>query len=114
MLHQTSGFASGGICRKHSAFQCVRAMKHRQAIFMLVWNRCGFDKKRVGTRYAKLLFLRLLGSAGHVVHSRASGVQNVYALVFMLGSVRCGFHKKCAEPRYARLCFCMQWDLWVS
>jgi hypothetical protein len=40
---------------------------------MLRWDLCGFYKKRVGTRYAELLFFLLVGSMRHVVHSRASG-----------------------------------------
>jgi hypothetical protein len=40
--------------------------------FMLRWDRYGFDKKRAGTRYSKLVFLHLVGYAGNVVHSGAS------------------------------------------
>jgi hypothetical protein len=36
---------------------------------MLVWYRYGFDKKRTGTRYAKLVFLHPVGSMSHEVHS---------------------------------------------
>jgi hypothetical protein len=39
---------------------------------MLRWDRYGFDKKHIGARYAKLVFLHAMGSAGHIVHSDAS------------------------------------------
>jgi hypothetical protein len=41
--------------------------------FMLGLDRYAFDKKCVGTRYAELVFLHLVGSACHVVHSGACG-----------------------------------------
>jgi hypothetical protein len=40
---------------------------------MLVCARCGIDKKRARTRYAELVFLHPVGSAGHVMYSGASG-----------------------------------------
>jgi hypothetical protein len=42
--------------------------------FMLMWDWYGFHKKHAGTRYFKLLFLYLVASMGHAVHSSASGV----------------------------------------
>jgi hypothetical protein len=42
--------------------------------FMLRWACCGVHKKRAGKRYTKLVFLHLVGSMCHVVHSSASGM----------------------------------------
>jgi hypothetical protein len=59
----------------------------------------------VRTRYAKLVFLCLVGSASHVVHSYVSGARNVNALFIMLGVGRCGFHKKHVGTLYTELVF---------
>jgi hypothetical protein len=40
---------------------------------MLEWERYIFDKKRVRTHYAELVFLHSMGSVGQVVHSGAFG-----------------------------------------
>jgi hypothetical protein len=40
---------------------------------MLRWDQYGFDKKRIGTRYAEHVFLHLVGYAHHVVHCGVSG-----------------------------------------
>jgi hypothetical protein len=62
-------------------------------------------KRRARTHYAQLVFLHLVGSVGHVVHSRASWAQNVDAVFFMLGWARCDFQKLRARTRYAELVF---------
>jgi hypothetical protein len=40
--------------------------------FILEWDRYGFHKKRVRTRYAEVVFLHPVRFVGHVVHSSAS------------------------------------------
>jgi hypothetical protein len=42
--------------------------------FLLGWERHGIQKERVETHDPKLVFLHLVGHAGHIVHSGASGV----------------------------------------
>jgi hypothetical protein len=67
----------------HSGASGVRNIN--ALFFMLGWEWYGFDKKRTGTRYAELVFLHLVRSAGHVLHFVALGGRNVDALFFMLG-----------------------------
>jgi hypothetical protein len=58
------------------------------------------------TRYAKLVFLHLVRSAGHIVHSGASGARNINALFFMLRWARYRSHRKRVGTRYVELvCF---------
>jgi hypothetical protein len=55
----------------HSGASGARNVDAR--FFMLGWARCYFPKKRAETRYIKVVFLHLVGSAGHVVHFGAIG-----------------------------------------
>jgi hypothetical protein len=72
---------------------------------MLGWDWYGFDKKRARTRYAELLFLHLVGSAGHIMHFGVSGPRNVDATFFMPESARCDFNKKRAGTHYVEIVF---------
>jgi hypothetical protein len=72
---------------------------------MLLWYRYGFDKKRIRTRYAELVFLHSLRSTDHVLHSGASGARNIDALLFRLWWVRYGFDKKRIGTQCAELVF---------
>jgi hypothetical protein len=51
------------------------------------------------------VFLHPVGSVGTIVHSGASGAQNIDALFFMLEWDRYGFHKKRAWTGYTELMF---------
>jgi hypothetical protein len=81
---------------------------------MLGLDRYGFDKKRVGTCYAELVFLHPVRSMGDVVHSSVSRAQNVDALFFNLGCTRYGFHKNRYGTCYVELLFRIRSDLWVT
>jgi hypothetical protein len=72
--------------------------------FMLVWARCGFQKKHSERHYVKLVFLYLMGSIGHILHYSASEARNVDALCFILGWARCGFHKKTPRETLSQTC----------
>jgi hypothetical protein len=75
--------------------------------FMLWWDWYGYDKKLVGSHYAKLVFLHPMGYAGHVVHSGASGARNVDALFLMLGWDRYRYDKKRVRTCYVEIVFCI-------
>jgi hypothetical protein len=51
------------------------------------------------------VFLHLVGSVGHILHTHATRAQNVDTLFFMFMGARCGFPKKCVGTRYVELVF---------
>jgi hypothetical protein len=76
-------------------FDASETQNFNTLLFMLGCDRYGFRKKCARTRYAELVFLHPVGSAGQVVHYDPSGAQNVDALFFLLGWYQYEFHKKC-------------------
>jgi hypothetical protein len=80
---------------------------------MLRWARCGFHKKRVGTRYAKLVFLHPVGSAGHVVHSGASRHETSTNYFSFLGGPGAVYIKSAIGHVTPNLSFCIWWDMRV-
>jgi hypothetical protein len=51
------------------------------------------------------VFLHLVGSAGHVVHSCASRPRNIDTLFFIFGLARYEYHKKRIGTRYTEFLF---------
>ncbi len=62
-------------------------------------------KKLTGPRYAEHVFLHPVFFAGLILHTGASGEQNIDALFFIQGWAWCGFHKKRDRTRFAELVF---------
>jgi hypothetical protein len=60
-------------------------------------------KSASGCVMPNLFFSHPEGSAGHIVHSGASGERNIDTLFFMLEWDQYGFDKKCITTRYAEL-----------
>jgi hypothetical protein len=61
-----------------------QARKVDALFFILEWVRYGFQKKRIETCCATLVFLHPVGYVGLVVHFCASGAQNIDTLFCML------------------------------
>jgi hypothetical protein len=63
-------------------------VRNIDALFLVLgWDWFGFNKKRIGRRYAKLAFLHLVGAVAHVVHSVVCGAKHQAHVD------RDGFHK---------------------
>jgi hypothetical protein len=58
-----------------------------------------------GTHYPELVFLHLAGSVGHIVHSVASGAQNINAPFSCSGGTKLDSTKSALEHVTPNLCF---------
>jgi hypothetical protein len=104
-VRRTCVFTSGRFCGSRSAFQCIRVTKCRCTNSHdgvgLVW----IQQKARRDMLRRTCVFPSGGITGHVLHSCASGAQNVDALFFMLGWARCNFHKKHVGTSYIELVF---------
>jgi hypothetical protein len=73
-----------------------------------------FPPKACQDTLCRSCVFHLVGSAGHIVSSGASGERNVDALLFMLGWDWYGFHKCALGPIMPNMCFCIWSDLRVT
>jgi hypothetical protein len=105
MLCRTCVFASGWICGPRRVVRCVRRRKHPRTVFHAQVGPVWLHKKHCQIRYLELVFLYLVGSTGHTVHSDASKVHNVEALFCMLRSDLYGMHQKRIGNPYVELVF---------
>jgi hypothetical protein len=72
-LRRTFVFASGGICGSSSAFCCLLGTKCQHTIFHAKVGPVGNAQNACQDKLCRHFVLHLVGSAGHVVHSGASG-----------------------------------------
>jgi hypothetical protein len=72
----------------------------------------GTDSGKSASRHVmpNVCFFHLLGYAGHIVHSGASGVQNIETLIFMLMWDRYIFQKNCTGTLQTEHRFLHLWD----
>jgi hypothetical protein len=77
-------------------------------------GECGLQKKHAGSRYAELVFLHPVGTAGYVVDSGVSGAQNVDAVFSCSGGTGADSTKSVSGHVTPTLCFRIQWDLRIT
>jgi hypothetical protein len=91
-LRQTCVYTSGWIYVLRSAFWSSGG---------LVW----ILQKAYRDTLCRPFVLHPVGSAGHIVHSRASEPRNIDALFFIIRWTWCDFHKKYGMTLYFKLMF---------
>jgi hypothetical protein len=78
---------------------------------MLEWDRYGLHKKHARTRYAKLVFLHLVGSVGQVEHSVRPACETSMHYFSCSGGPNAVSIKSVPGHVMSNLCFCILWDL---
>jgi hypothetical protein len=83
-------------------------------LFMLVWDRYGFDKRHTMTKYAELVFPQPGGYAGHIMHSSESGEPIVDVHFSCSGGIGTESTKGASGHVAPKFCFCIAWYLQVT
>jgi hypothetical protein len=78
---------------------------------MLGWHQHELHKKCTEICYVELVFSHLVECTSHVVHSGASGAQNMNALFSCLGGSSTDSTKSVVGHIMWNVCFLIRWDL---
>jgi hypothetical protein len=81
---------------------------------MLKSDRYRFRKKRVGTRYTKVVFLHPLGSVGHILHSSAFGREMLTHYFSYSDGTSTDCTKSAPGHITSNLCFCIRCDMRIT
>jgi hypothetical protein len=99
----------------HVVHSSASGLRNIDALFFFLGcNGYGFDKKRLRTRYAKLVLLHLVGSAGHVVHCSESRDETSTHYFSCSGGTGTDLTRSASGHVMSNLCFCIRWDLRVT
>jgi hypothetical protein len=112
-LCRTCVFVSGWIYGSHSAFWCDRGTKCDRTIFHDGMGLVRIQQKVHRDTLCEHVFLHPVGYVGRVVHSGASGAQNVDAFSSSGGPGAVSI-KNAAGHVTHNLCFCILCDVRVS
>jgi hypothetical protein len=90
----------------HVLHSVASGMQNVNVIFFtLRWDGYELHKKSAGTRYAKLVFLHLVGSVSHVVHSVHPSHEMSMHYFSCLGGTGLDSRKNCNGTYYAEVVF---------
>jgi hypothetical protein len=106
-------FVSGGICRSHSAFCCIRDAKCRCAIFYSRVKLVRIPQKAHRDTIRQTFVLHLMGSVGKVVHSVRPGCESSMHYFSCSGGTGLDSRKSATGHVMLELRFCIRSNLRV-